>query len=102
MNKPPNKPRTIDYKVGDEISYAQPSGMIYGEVIRVISAGDSGAVEIEFEDGRKEVKKVRDHALNLLRRASGKSEAEERAADRGKLRDYDIEAVRRSDQRKRW
>ncbi len=100
-----NKPRVINYKVGDEISYAQPSGMLYGEVIRVISGGtegEAGAIEVEFEDGRKEVKKVKDHALNLLRRASGKSEAEERAGDRSKLRDYDIEAVRRSDQRKRW
>ena len=97
-----NKPKTLVYKVGDEISYAQPSGMLYGEVIRVLDGGESGAIEIEFEDGRKEVKKVRDHALNLLRRASGKSEAEEAASERGRLRDYDIEAVRRSDQRKRW
>lgn len=96
-----NKPRITNYKVGDEISYAQPSGMLYGEVIRVIGEGEAGAIEIEFEDGRKEVKKVKDHALNLLRRASGRSEAEERAAGRQKLRDYDIEAVRRSDQRKR-
>ena len=97
-----NKPRIIDYKIGDEISYAQPSGMLYGEVIRVLGVGDAAAVEIEFEDGRKEIKKVKDHSLSLLRRASGKSEAEERAADRSKLRDLDIEAVRRSDQRKRW
>jgi hypothetical protein len=97
-----NKPRVIDYQVGDEISYAQPSGMLYGEVKRVIGAGESGAIEIEFEDGRKEIKKVKDHSLRLLRRASGKSEAEESASERSKLRDYDIEAVRRSDQRKRW
>lgn len=97
-----NKPRTINFKVGDEVSYAMPSGILYGEIVRVIGAGETGAVEIQFEDGRKETKPVKDRALNLLKRASGSSEAEERQKDRTRLRDYDIDAVRRSDQRKRW
>ncbi len=78
-----------------------PSGMLYGTVVRVLGEGDTSAVEVEFEDGRKEIKKVRDRALSLLRRASGKSEEEERHSDRDRLRDYDIERIRRSDQRRR-
>ena len=97
-----NKPRPINFKVGDEISYAMPSGILYGEIVRVIGAGDTGAVEIQFEDGRKETKPVKDKSLHLLKRASGASEAEERQKDRSRLRDYDVDAVRRSDQRRRW
>jgi hypothetical protein len=97
-----NKGRTVKFNVGDEISYAQPSGMLYGEVIKIIDAGESGAIEIQFEDGRKEVKKIRDSALSLLRRVSGKSEEEERHADRQKLRDPELEKVIRSEQRRRW
>ena len=96
-----NKPRTSDFKPGDEISYAVPSGILYGTVTRILGAGESAAVEIEFEDGRKEIKKTRDRALNLLRRASGLSEVEERHAGRERLRDPDIERVRRGEQRKR-
>ena len=76
-----NKPRTINFKVGDEVSYAMPSGILYGEIVRVIGAGETGAVEIQFEDGRKETKPVKDRALNLLKRASGSSEAEERLVE---------------------
>jgi hypothetical protein len=97
-----NKGRTVKFNIGDEISYAQPSGMLYGEVIRILDAGEAGAIEIQFEDGRKEVKKVRDSALSLLRRASGKSEEEERHQDRQKLRDPELEKVIRSEQRRRW
>ncbi len=97
-----NKPRTINFKVGDEISYAMPSGILYGEIVRLIGAGESGAVEIQFEDGRKETKPVKDKALNLLKRAAGTSEAEERKGDRSRLRDPDIDDVRRSEQRRRW
>jgi hypothetical protein len=96
-----NKPHRTDLKVGDDISYAMPSGILYGTITRLLGEGDSAAVEIEFEDGRKEIKKVRDRAIALLRRASGKSEEEERHADRGRLRDPDVERVRRSEQRKR-
>ena len=97
-----NKPRITDYRQGDEVSYAVPSGVLYGTILRVIGTGEDAAVEIEFEDGRKELKKVRDRSLSLLRRASGKSEIEERHSDRQRLRDPEIERIRRSDQRKRW
>ena len=96
-----NKSRLTSYRPGDEISYAIPSGMLYGTVIRALGEGESSAIEIEFEDGRKEIKKVRDRALNLLRRASGVSEEEERHANRERLHDPDIERIRRSEQRKR-
>ena len=96
-----SKAETFEYRQGDEVSYALPSSMLYGTVIRVIREGDSSAVEIEFEDGRKEIKKVRDRSLRLLRRASGKSELEERHSDRQRLRDPDVERVRRSEQHKR-
>ncbi|MCI0485613.1 MAG: hypothetical protein L0229_03330 [Blastocatellia bacterium] len=96
-----SKAETFEYRPGDEVSYAQPSGMLYGTVIRVIKEGDSSAVEIEFEDGRKEIKKVRDRSLRILRRSSGKSELEERHSDRQRLRDPDVERIRRSEQYKR-
>ena len=97
-----NKGRPLNYNEGDEISYAMPSGVLYGTVTRVIDQGDSSAVEIEFEDGRKEIKKTRDRALSLLRRATGKSEEEERHSDRERLRDPEIDMLFRSEQRKRW
>lgn len=97
-----NKGRTTTFGPGDEVSYAMPSGILYGTINRVLGDGDSAAVEIEFEDGRKEIKKVRDRALSLLKRASGASEVEESHSDREKLRDPDIEHVRRGDQRRRW
>ena len=95
-----NKNQTHTYRLGDEVGYAAPAGMLYGAVVRVLEQGESSAVEIQFEDGRKEIKKVRDRALSLLRRSSGVSEEQERQAGRERLRDPDIERVRRSDQRK--
>ena len=95
-----DKPSGSEYKVGDEVSYAAAQGMLYGTIIKIINDPSSPAIEIEFEDGRKEIKKSRDRALRLLRRASGKSEVDEKRGDRAKLRDYDIEEVRRSDQRR--
>lgn len=97
-----NKTRTIDFKPGDEVSYAMPSGVLYGTVSRVLGAGDAAAIEIEFEDGRKEVKKVKDRSLSLLKRAGGRSEEEERHSDRDRLRDPDIQRIFRSEQKKRW
>ena len=97
-----NKGHRADFKKGDEVSYAMPSGMLYGTVTRLLGAGESAALEIELEDGRKEIKKIRDRALRLLRRASGASEEEERHADRERLRDPDIRRVFRSEQKKRW
>ena len=96
-----SKGHSRDFKKGDEVSYAMPAGMLYGTVSRVLGAGESAAVEIEFEDGRKDIKKVRDRALSLLRRASGISEEEERHADRERLHDPEIERLFRSEQRKR-
>ena len=89
------------YGVNDEIAYAGRT-MRYGRVVRLLGAGDQAQIEIEFEDGGREVHKMRDRALSLVRRASGASERQEELTDRGRLRDPDIEAVRKSDQRKRW
>jgi hypothetical protein len=90
------------YRVGDEISFASPHGMLYGTIRRVIADADAVAVEIEFEDGHREIKKARDRALGLLRRASGKSEVQERQEGQGRrmLRDYDVDEVRRLEQRR--
>ena len=96
-----NKARVMNFRVGDEISYAAPAGMMYGTVTRVLGSGESAAIEIEWEDGRKEIKPVKDRALALLRRASGASEVDERHTDRQRPSDSEIESVRRSDQRKR-
>lgn len=97
-----NKAHRSDFQKGDEVSYAMPSGMHYGTVTRLLGEGESAAIEIEFEDGRKEIKKARDRALSLLRRATGLSEEEERHADRERLRDPDVQRVYRSEQKRRW
>ena len=94
------KGHRTDFKKGDEVSYAMPSGVLYGAVARVLAEGESGAVEIEFEDGRKEIKRANDRALSLLKRASGISEEEERHADRDPLRDMEIQRVYRSEKHK--
>lgn len=94
-----SNPAPINFGLGDEVSYAVGAGMNYGEVVRVLEEGQ--AVEILFEDGRREVKRSRDRALRLLRRASGKSELDESHADRTKSRDREIDEVRRSDVRRR-
>jgi hypothetical protein len=96
-----NKGHRTDFKKGDEVSYAMPAGVLYGTVTRVLGADVSAAVEIEFEDGHKEIKKVKDRALSLLRRASGVSEEQERHANRERLHDPEIERLFRSEQRKR-
>lgn len=95
-----SKSKMTDYGVGDEISYAFGSGIAYGEVVRLLEGG--AAIEIMFEDGRREIKKSRDGALRLVRRASGASEVEDARSERSQLRDFDIDEVRRSDQRRRW
>jgi hypothetical protein len=95
-----NKSRNTSFGVGDEISYTFGSGIAYGEIVRLLEGG--AAVEILFEDGRREIKKSRDGALRLTRRASGASELEEKRSDRDGLRDHDISEVFRSDQKKRW
>jgi len=75
--------------------------MRYGTVHRIIGTGDQASIEIEFEDGGREVHRMRDRALSLLRRASGASVRDEETADRQRLKDFDVEAVRKSDQRRR-
>lgn len=95
------KDRILRYQTGDEVAFAVPSGMVYGTVTRVLGAGESAAVEVEFEDGRKEIKPVKDRALSLLRRASGASEIDEKMTDRQRWRDPEVERIRRSEQRKR-
>lgn len=94
-----NKAKTINFGVGDEISYAFGNGMAYGEVSRVLEGGQ--AIEIQFEDGRREIKKARDGSLRLLRRASGASELDEAHRDRSRARDIDINEVMRGDIRRR-
>ncbi|MBX7219184.1 MAG: hypothetical protein K1Y36_04500 [Blastocatellia bacterium] len=97
-----NQKRTFEYRIGDEISYAGGSGMMYGEVVRIVTSGEAGAVEIEWEDGRREIKKVRDQAIRLLRRRGGVSEADEQRGPRDKKQhDRDISEAYRSDLRKR-
>jgi hypothetical protein len=96
-NRPP-----LSYGIGDEVAYALGKGLRYGTVVRLIGTGDQASVEIEFEDGGREIHRARDRALSLLRRASGVSARDEEIADRAKLKDFDVEAVRRSDQRRRW
>src|SRR5262245_54403319 len=95
-----NKSRNISFGVGDEVSYAFGSGIAYGEIVRLLEGG--AAVEILFEDGRRGIKKCRDGALRLTRRASGASELEEKRSDREGLRDHEISEIFRSDQKKRW
>lgn len=90
-----NKKPTTNYQVGDEISYAMGSGMHYGEVVRLLEGGQ--AIEILFEDGRREVKKARDGSVRLLRRASGLSEADEQNRHRSRSFDDEIREVMRRD-----
>jgi hypothetical protein len=109
VNKPQNKTNNqatggqttnFEYRVGDEISFAGANGIFYGTIIKLVPDPISPAVEIEFEDGRREVKKIKDRALRILRRASGKSEMDEKRGPGNKLRDYDIDEVRRGDIRR--
>jgi hypothetical protein len=94
------KNQQTQYNLGDEISYAFGSGLMYGEVVRILEGG--AAVEVMFEDGRREIKKSRDRALHLVRRATGASELDEKHADRRRGADAEIDEVRRSDVRRRW
>lgn len=91
----------FEYHIGDEVSFAAGQGMQYGEVIRIITPGPEGAIEIQWEDGRREIKKTRDRAIHLLRRASGVSEMDERRGQRRRSADDEIAEVRRSDIRRR-
>ncbi len=83
----------IEFQVGDEVMYAA-ARVRYGTVVRVIGAGTAQIVEVEFEDGKRELKKASDRALRLLRR-----KAVEEA--RPEIRDREVEEVRRSEVRRR-
>jgi hypothetical protein len=101
QNRKPGDRQPVTYGVGDEVAYALGKGLRYGSVVRLVGAGDQASVEIEFEDGGREVHKMRDRALSLLRRVSGVSAREEEIADRNRLKDHEVDAARRSDQRRR-
>ncbi len=89
----PTKPR-IEFQVGDEVMYAGAASVRYGTVIRVIGAGNAQMVEVEFEDGKRELKKASDRALRLLRRKVTEEVRQE-------FRDREVEEVRRSETRRR-
>ncbi|QUV99794.1 hypothetical protein J8C02_10320 [Chloracidobacterium sp. MS 40/45] len=93
--------QNFEYRIGDEVSFAAGHGMQYGEVVRIITPGPDGAIEIQWEDGRREVKKTRDRAIRLLRRASGVSEMDEVRGPRRRRTDDEIAEVRRGDVRRR-
>jgi hypothetical protein len=82
----PAPPQT--YQLKDEVSCATPHGMLYGTVIRIVSPGSNGAVEIEYEDGRREIRKVTDHAMRVLKSASQPKREQHRE---------DVDDVRRSE-----
>ena len=96
MNRPQphkpqfHKPQPPNYEVGDEISYAAANGMRYGSVVRVLP----DAIEVQFEDGRKEIHKTRDRVLRLLKKAHPAPD------DRARPKIRDIEDVRRSEIRR--
>lgn len=93
-----NKKPATNYQIGDEVSYATGSGINYGEVVRLLEGGQ--AIEIMFEDGRRDVKKARDGSVRLLRRASGDSELDEQNRHRGRSWDQEIRDVMRGDIRR--
>lgn len=101
QNRNQGERRPVTYGVGDEVAYALGKGLRYGTVVRLVGTGDHATVEIEFEDGGKEIHRVRDRALSLLRRVSGASVRDEELGDRQRLKDFDVEAVRKSEQRRR-
>ncbi|OYT72884.1 MAG: hypothetical protein CFK52_03530 [Chloracidobacterium sp. CP2_5A] len=91
----------FEYRIGDEVSFAAGHGMQYGEIARIVTPGPDGAIEILWEDGRREIKKTRDRAIRLLRRASGASELDEHRGGRRRGFDNEISEVRRDDARRR-
>ena len=101
MNQKEKRGEGPQFNVGDEVAYAMGKGMRYGSVVRLIGL-DKSAVEIEFEDGGREVHKAKDRALSLLRRATGASARDEELGDRQRDRDFDVDVVRKADQRRRW
>jgi hypothetical protein len=101
VDKNRQQPSSPRFGVDDEVAYALGRGMRYGRVVRVLGTGDTSTVEIEFEDGGREVHKMRDRALSLLRRATGESARDEELRDRRRVSDPEIERLRKSEQRRR-
>ena len=93
---PTNRPAR-SFGIGDEVSYVFGSGILYGEIVRILEAG--AAVEILLGRSTRD-KKSRDGALHLIRRATGKSELEEQNAERGKVRDWNVAEIIRSEKRR--
>ena len=84
-------PQQAIYELKDEVSCATPHGMLYGTVIRIVSPGSNGAVEVEYEDGRREIRKVTYRSMKLLKRASEPKREQRRE---------DVDDVRRSEIRR--
>lgn len=84
------KPKPREYRLGDEVSYALAAGIRYGTIVRVLG----NVVEVEFEDGQREMKKVTDSRLRLLWRRGEES-------DRRRQYSEDVREVRRSEIRRR-
>jgi hypothetical protein len=84
-------PQQSLYELKDEVSCATPHGMLYGTVIRIVSPGSNGAVEVEYEDGRREIRKVTDRSMKVLKRANEPQREQRRE---------DVDDVRRSEIRR--
>jgi hypothetical protein len=82
------------YALNDEVSCATPHGMLYGTIVRIVSPGSNGAVEVQYEDGRKEIRKVTDHAMRVLKSAS-QPKREQHREDIDEVRRGDIKRFRR-------
>jgi hypothetical protein len=74
--------------------YASATSIRYGTIVRLLGAGDTQMLEIEFEDGRKEMKKPRDRSLRLLKKRRYEP-------DRVEIHDREAEEVRRSEVRRK-
>lgn len=74
--------------------YSSAASIRYGTVVRLLGGGDTQMIEIEFEDGRKEMKKSRDRSLRLLKRR-------QQEPDRRVYHDREAEEVRRSETRRK-
>jgi len=84
-------PQQSLYELKDEVSCATPHGMLYGTVVRIVSPGSNGAVEVEYEDGRREIRKVTDRSMKVLKRANEPQREQRRE---------DVDDVRRSEIRR--
>jgi hypothetical protein len=85
-----------EFRVGDEIMYSSATSIRYGTIVRLLGgASDNQMIEIEFEDGRKEMKKSRDRSLRLLKRRQQEPDR------RAEYHDREAQEVRRSEIKRR-